>query len=193
MNGKIKKSEIIAILSCCGIIGWLITDFYGGMILFLISYWFIILPIIILYMISLLNTIISIFRNGIKETKIRIIPHSIVFIAIIVFNLNSSEIFKSKSILNATLRDDQFNYNLIFRENGKCENKINGIFGFEQNFEGEYIMKNDTIIFIKKPYNNNFIADTLLIDRKLKGIFMEKDKNGNFMKVKSFGGYFEIK
>ncbi|MCZ8198681.1 MAG: hypothetical protein O9267_13840 [Flavobacterium sp.] len=193
MNIKFKIFEIIAILSCCGIIGWIITDFYGGMTLFLFSYGIIIFPIIILYIISLLNTIISFFRNGIKETKIRIISHSIVLIAIIALNLYSSEIFKSKKILNATLIDDQFVYNLKFRENGKCENEINGIFGFQQNFDGEYIMKNDTIIFTKKPYDNDFIPDTLLIDRKLKGIFMEKDKNGNFMKDKSFGGYFEIK
>ncbi|RYE50771.1 MAG: ATP-binding protein, partial [Sphingobacteriales bacterium] len=90
------------------------------------------------------------------------------------------EFLKSKQVLSATLKDDLFHYTLIFREDGSCENQTQGFLGFEETFHGDYTLNGDTIIFKKKPYDNNFIPDTLLIDEKENAIFKEKNENGNF-------------
>jgi len=189
---KIKFFDVIAIISMAGIIAWQITDFFGGMFIFLLSYSAIILPIIILYIISFFETIISIIKRGVKNSKIKLIAHTIVLIAIIIFNLYHSELFKSKPILKAILRDDLFHHTLIFRENGKVENQIQGMFGYEKTYKGIYHFKEDTIIFSKKPYDNDFIPDTLLIDKYQNVIFMYKDKNGHFNKEIEWLNHFKI-
>ncbi|MBK7970367.1 MAG: hypothetical protein IPK08_16290 [Bacteroidetes bacterium] len=94
--------------------------------------------------------------------------------------------------MTATLKDDLYYYTLVFRENGTCENQVSGIFGFHEVFHGKYKFQADTIIFTKKPYDNNFIPDTLLIDRKEKAIFINKEKQGNFSTKKEWLNYFEI-
>lgn len=96
-------------------------------------------------------------------------------------------------MLSAKLKDDQFLYTLIFRENNECENEIIGIFGFEQIYKGKYLLKGDTIIFSKKPYDNDFIPDTILLDKSSKAIFITKDINGHFIKQKEWLNHFEIK
>ncbi|EKT4499989.1 hypothetical protein ABF176_002289 [Flavobacterium psychrophilum] len=185
--------SIIAIISTLGILCWMTTDYFGGMFIYLLSYGLIIIPIIILYVISFFDTFISIIKNGIKQNLIKVIFHSLVLIAILLTNIFNSEMLKSNKILTATLKDDQSYFILIFRENGNCENEVSGMFGFHQTFQGKYKFYGDTIIFTKKPYDNDFIPDTLLIDRKAKAIFIEKDKKGNFNVTKEWLNHFEIK
>jgi len=184
--------NIIAILSTLGIICWIISDFYGGMIIYLISYSSIIIPIIIIYLISLVETIISIAKTGFTKNKIKVIFHSALITTIIFVNLLQSELLKSKQVLSATLKDDLFHYTLIFRENGNCENQASGFMGFSETFHGKYKFVGDTIIFKKKPYDNNFIPDTLLIDKKENAIFKGKDESGNFSRKKEWLNHFEI-
>ena len=184
--------NILAIISTLGILGWIVTDFFGGMIIYLLSYGLIIIPLIICYIVSFGNTVISVKRKGVRENRIKVFFHSLVILTIIGINLFQSDLFKSKRILTATLKDDQFHYTLVFRKNGNCENEVSGIFGFREVYHGKYSFHGDTIIFQKKPYDNDFISDTLLIDRKLKAIFMEKDKEGNFIRTKEWLNHFEM-
>jgi hypothetical protein len=187
-----KTYNIIAVISTLGILAWMVTDYFGGMFIYLLSYGLIIIPIIILYIVSFGDTIISSIKRGFKQNKIKVIFHGLVILTIILTNILQSDLLKSKRILTATLKDDQFYYTLVFRENGSCENQVSGIFGFQEVFHGQYRFQGDTIIFSKKPYDNNFIPDTLLIDRKEKAIFINKDKEGNFSTTKEWLNHFEI-
>jgi hypothetical protein len=187
-----KAYNIIAVISTLGILAWMVTDYFGGMFIYLLSYGVIIIPIIILYIISFGDTVISLAKRGFKQNKIKVIFHGLVILTIILTNIIQSDLLKSKRILTATLKDDQFYYTLVFRENGSCDNQVSGIFGFQEVFHGIYRFQGDTIIFSKKPYDNNFIPDTLLIDRKEKAIFINKDKEGNFSTTKEWLNHFEI-
>jgi hypothetical protein len=192
VNNKISIYDIIAIISGLGIIAWLTCDFYGGMMIYLFSYGLIIIPFIFLYVFSFIDTIISSIRKGKQTSKIKLVAHGIVISIIILFNVYHSELFKSKRIMTAVLNDDLFHYRLIFRENGNVENQANGIFGFSQTYYGKYRIENDLIIFSKTPYDNDFIPDTVLIDKEKNAIFMERDSKGNFRTKKEFLNHFEI-
>jgi hypothetical protein len=189
---KIKVYDMLAIISTLGIFGWIITDFYGGMIIYFIVFWPIIISIIILYLISFLDTFISIVNNGWNLNKIKGVSHGVLLFVILLLIVMQSELFKSKIILKAILRDDLSNLTLILRKNGKFENEVSGIFGPQEVFKGRYTLKADTIIFQNKPYDNDFLPDTILINRKQKAIFIGKEKNGNFAQEKSFLNYFEL-
>jgi len=171
----------------------MVTDFYGGMFIYFLSYPYLVFPIILLYIFSFFETFVSLIRNGFKKNIIKVVFHSFLITIIIIFNLMNSEVFKSKKILSATLKDDQFYYNLVFRENGKVENNINGMFGYSEQITGTYLIKGDTIIFTKVPYDNDFIPDTLFIDKEQNALFMHKDKNGKFIREKQFLNHLEIK
>jgi hypothetical protein len=192
MNKK-NTYDIIAIISTIGILCWMITDYFGGMVIYLSSYGLIIIPIIILYIVSFFDTLISAIKRGITQNKTKVIFHGLVLVAIFLTNIFQSDLFKSKGVLRATLKDDQFLYTLVFRNDGNCENEVSGIFGFQEVYHGKYKFYGDTIVFIKKPYDNDFIPDTLLIDRKAKAIYIEKDKNGKFNTTKEWLNHFEIK
>lgn len=189
---KNKIFNILAIFSTLGILAWIITDYYGGMVLYLFSFWPVIITIIILYVISFFDTIISCVIKGWKPNKIKVTFHCSLLLIIAFFNLSQSELFKSRRILTAVLKDDLYRYILVLREKGKCEIESFGIFGFYETFSGRYIIKEDKLIFQKKPYDNDFIPDTLLIDKKQNAIFLSKDKNGNFSKTISFLNHFKI-
>ena len=191
-SNKIKKTDILAIISAIGFIGWLITDFYGGMIIFLLSFGIIIIPFIFLYFISIAETINSVQNEGIKSNKIKLIVHGIVVISVISLIIYHSELFKSKAILTAVLKDDLYTYRLVFRENGNVENQIRGFMGFSLTMHGKYTIENNLIIFSKKPYDNDWLPDTLLLDRKQNAIFITKNEKGEFETKKEWLNYFEI-
>jgi hypothetical protein len=187
-----KTYNIFAVISTIGIFAWIVTDYFGGMFISLLSFGPLIIPIIILYIVSFGDTIISITKKGFKQNKIKVIFHGLVIFTIILTNFLQSDHLKSKRILTAILKDDKFYYTLKFRENGSCENQVSGIFGFQEVYHGKYRLQGDTIIFSKKPYNNDFIPDTLLINRKEKAIFINKDKQGNYSTKKEWLNHFEI-
>lgn len=175
-----------------GILAWMVTDYFGGMIIFLLSYALFIVPIFILYIVSLGDTLVSIGRRGFKQNKIKIIFHGLVILAIIMTNVFQSDLLKSKRILTATLKDDLFHYTLVLRENGACENEVSGIFGFQKVFHGRFEFQGDTIVFTEKPYDNDFIPDTLLLDRNENVIFINRDRDGKFNTTKEWLNHFEI-
>jgi len=184
--------NIIAIISGLGVIGWIITDFFGGMVIWLFSYGLIILPLLLLYVISFFDTLISLIRNVKKTSRTKHISHGIVLLTILAFNMFHSDLFKSEKVMSAILKDDLYHYRLVFRENGNVENQANGIFGFSQTYYGKYRIENDLIIFSKIPYDNDFIPDTLLLDNVQNALFMKKDLMGNFITKKEFLNHFEI-
>lgn len=186
-------SDIIAIISTVGIIFWLMTDLNGGMIIYFLSYGVIILPIIILYLISVFQTIISLFIKGINGNKIKILSHFFVILFAIGLFVYDSDIFRPNNILSAKMNDDLFYYTLVFRENNNCEMNIEGMFGYKDKIKGNYYFKGDTIIFTKVPYRNgSFIPDTILIDKKLNSIFIKRDSIKNFERTKDRSNSFYI-
>lgn len=182
----------IAIASTLGVLCWVISDFYGGMVIYILSYSFIIIPMILFYFLSLIETIISLAKTGLNNNKVKLISHGLLVAITATIILFQSEVFKSKQVLSATLKDDLFHYTLVFREDGSCENQTQGFLGFEETIHGQYQFSGDTIIFKKKPYDNNFIPDTLLIDRDKNVIFKERDKNGKFANKVEWLNHFDI-
>lgn len=189
---KQKILKTIAIISCFGIIALIILDFYGGIVIYILSYFILILPVFILYLISFIDTLLEQIRRGFNIKSIKLISHLIVLFSFFVAYVYQSDLLKSKVIMSATLQDDIYNYKLTMRENGKCEIKVQGFMGFEETFYGKYVLKKDTIIFLEKPYENDFIPDTLLIDRKQNAIFVAKDSSNKFDTIKTFLNHFEI-
>lgn len=187
-----KLSNAIAIVSCLGIIAWIITDFYGGMIIYFIMYSYIILATIILYFLSVIQTIFSLILKGFKRNRIRLVTHAFVLLFIGGVALYQSDVLKPKQIVNATLHDDLYHYTLILREGGDCELNTIGFMGFTDYIKGEYFMKGDTIIFKKVPYDNDFIPDTIYWNKKADAIFITRKEDGTFSNEKSFLNHFEV-
>lgn len=189
---RTKIFKILTIVAVIGMLSWNVTDYFGGMIIHLLEYWFIIIPVLILYLITLIGTIIKLTLTGYKTNKFVALVHLSFFLIVISMNLVDFELFKSKKVLSGTLKDDLFHYTLTLRENGTCENQVNGFMGFQEKFNGTYKMKGDTIIFTVVPYDNDFIPDTILLDRKQKALFLTKDKNGKFSTKKEWLNHFEL-
>jgi len=187
-----KIFNFLAFVTSLGVSAWLISDFFGVLILYLIMYRMIIIPIVILYVISFIETIFSTIRKGYKMNQFKLTSHLIALLVLGVVVIKNVDFYKSKSIMNATLHDDLFHYTLTLRENGACEINWIGMFGVTGHHSGAYYMKGDTIIFTEVPYENDFIPDTLYLNRKKDAIFIEKDKTGNFSSEKSFLNHFEI-
>jgi len=192
MNLKKVFFNTISIVSSLGIFLWILTDYFGGLIIYFISYKEIITSFVILYFLSLIETVISTIRTGLKNNILKLTSHIITLIIITIFIAINAEFLKSKRVLSAKLNDDLFSYNLILRENGRCENETAGVFGYYKTYKGEYDIKGDTIFFKDKMYDNDFIPDTLLIDKKQNAIFITKDKSGNFIIEKEWLNHFKI-
>jgi len=190
MKGKLLI--LLSILSTLTVIGWMITEFYGGMVIYMIMHWWIIVPLIIIYSITFVITLITIIRKGIKSNKLLFCTHTFGVLMIIIFSLYQSELFKSRILLDATMVDDLSSINLVLRENGKFETTTNGMFGFTDKISGKYLKQNDTVIFLKKPYSNDFIPDKVLIDKQDSAIYFKRNSKGEFSREKTFVNYFRI-
>jgi len=184
--------KYLTAISSIGVIAWIISDFFGGMFIHLVMLWWLIIPIVILFGITLLISTILIFREGIKNNKLITITHSLSLLIILLFFLYNSELLKSKKVLDASLIDDLNRIDLIFRENGNFQTNVSGMFGYTERIKGKYLMRNDSIIFLNKPYTNDYIPDTVIIDNDKNAIFFRRNKDGKFSREKSFVNYFEI-
>ena len=67
---KQKILIFLSFLSTISVISWIISDFFGGMIIFLLVYGFIIIPLLIIYVTTGIITLFKIIRKGINSTKI---------------------------------------------------------------------------------------------------------------------------
>lgn len=196
MESESKRTDaglnFASIIGSLGIIAWLISDFYGGMIIHLFSYFYAIAFIVVLYITSLAETLVNLLRKGNQHVKMRVIVHLIVLIAFMAFNIHNSEILRSDRVLTATLRDDLFHYTLVFRKNGKVETHENGFLGYSQVHFGKYRFEEGLIIFDEKPYDNDFIPDSVFLDLNQNAIFITKDSCNTFSKEKVWLNHFEI-
>ena len=99
-----------------------------------------------------------------------------------------SEFYKSPIVLSAILDDDRSYLELRLRKNNTFEMISNYMFG-EDIYEGEYKLSGNKIIFLQKPYDNDFIPDTVyIIQDKIVLRFYE---NGE--PVTGFSADFDIK
>jgi hypothetical protein len=171
---------IMALIGSVGVIYLIISDYYGGMFVHMLSYGLILLSLLSIYFVSFITTLSSVIKAGIRENKLRVSILSVPVILFLASCIYNAEFHKSPRIITAGFKDDLFYYTLIFREDGSCENEISGFLGYEEVIKGKYYFKGDTIIFTKKPYNNDFIPDTILIDRKEEKILLQRDSLGNF-------------
>jgi len=190
---KLKRFfNIISTISIIGIGFLIISDYHGKMIGYLIIFKYVFIFIFILYLISLIETIISIFRQGIKRNILKFISHSVLLLFFLFYIINNTEYLKSEKVLTATLYDDLSNITITLRRDGNFENKSFDFIGNNETFKGKYKMKGDTILFLEKPYYNKFIPYTLLIDKNQNAIFINKDKDGKFITKKEWLNHFDI-
>lgn len=188
----IQALKYSSIISSIGLIAWIVSDFYGGMIIHLLMHWWLIVSTVLIYGITLLITIVLILKDGFRNNKIIALTHTFSLFIVLWFCLYNSELLKSKKILDASLIDDLSRIDLIFRENGNFETNISGMFGYSERINGKYLIKNDSITFLSKPYTNDYIPNTVIIDTAKNAIFFRKNKDGKFSREKSFVNYFEI-
>jgi len=189
---KRKLLIILSVFSTLGVLSWIITDFFGGMVIYFIMYKWIVLTFIFTYVLTILITIISIIIKGIKPNKVLLFNHVIGILLITVFCLYQTELFKSRIILDATLEDDLSSINIVLRENGHFNTTSMGMLGSKELMSGKYLIKKDTLVFIDKPYLNDFIPAKVLIDRKDSAIFFRKQANGEFSHEKMFAAFFNL-
>lgn len=182
-------SVLMAVIGSAAAVYLIIADYYGGMFIHMLSYGVILLPLLGIYFVSLMSTLISVIKAGVKENKLHVLILSFPIILFLASCVYDAEFHKSKRVLTAGLKDDLFYYTLIFRENGDCEHEIAGFLGYEEVIKGRYYFKGDTIVFTKKPYNNNFIPDTILVDKEDEKILLQRDSLGNFNRKYN---YFKI-
>ena len=131
---------------------------------------------------------IVIFIVGLFKKDKKVIPILILVVVVIsATEILKTETFKSPKVLRATLLDDRSAINLTLRKNNTFEVSVATIFS-DQHFTGKYKILNDKIIFLDKPYDNDFIPDTLTIfDDK---IILRFDRNNK--PITDFATYFEI-
>lgn len=162
------------------------------MFLNFLTYYLFILLFLILYAISFIETISGLLKKEFTVARLKVIMLLIPFLTLGVVERYNSELFKSKKVLSALYIDDLFSYILIFREDGSCECEISGFYGYEETIEGKYYFKGDTVIFTTIPYNNDFIPDRLLIDRKEGTLYARRDSKGGFIRNTSNSDVFKI-
>lgn len=68
---------------------------------------------------------------------------------------------------------------------------IRGMLGYTETIPGKYELNGDTIVFLERPYDNDFIPDTMLIDRSA-GILRKRLNDGNFDYGEQWLGGFKI-
>ena len=87
--------------------------------------------------------------------------YGILTLTILCAHIFSIEWFRSPPILIARLDSDLNHLTLVLRENGGCHLQWIGMLGISGEYDGKYIIQDDKLIFLKRPYDNAFIPDTL--------------------------------
>lgn len=187
---KISINEGIAVISSFGMTAWLISDFFGGMFLYAFAFMIVILPVLLLYLYSVAETIIAIIRK--KKLKIRLAAHAMYLFSVAFISIYHAEFWRSDPILKATMPDDFTAFEMILRKDGSFQHNIHGIFFYSDVFRGEYVIDQDTLIFLDPVYDNDFIPDTMLISKQDKALFISRDQSGNFDTDPEWLNHFKI-
>ncbi len=124
----------------------------------------------------------------INKNRTGILFGVIILGTVLCSELITSEIFKSKKILEATLMDDLSAIHLTLRADKKFEMVSSNMFS-EKVYKGNYQIVDNKIIFKDKRYDNDFIPDTVTIigDK----IIIRFDESGK--PITDFATYFDIK
>jgi hypothetical protein len=109
------------------------------------------------------------------------------FALIVILGLANTEYFKSPTVLEAWLKDDTSGLHLSLRENGQFEMVAASLFS-EERFEGKYTLEADRIIFLDRPYDSDFIPDTLTIWQDKLVLAFDADGQPDL----GFARYFQI-
>ena len=164
-------------------------------ILFLIIYFsqdFLYEKVWVFYLLLLLVSGLAftvVFLIGLRKKRDKgVIPILLVLLFIVAITETlKSEIFKSKKVFTAVLKDDRSYILLTLRKNKSYE--INTVTMFsEEKFKGKYKVANDKIIFLGKPYSSNFIPDTVTVLNDK--IILRFNNNGE--PVLDYAAYFDI-
>lgn len=127
--------------------------------------------------------IIAIFK---KDYATLLVGLSII-VTISVTEVFNSELLKSEKVLVATLDDDNSRIFLTLRKNCKFELVADNMFG-SKTFKGNYDIVGNKVIFLTRPYDNDFIPDTISIVNDK--IVLDFDSNGK--PILGFANYFTI-
>lgn len=189
------KSKFLISLSTIStfiLVGWIITGFFGSMILYLVVLWWILIPFILIFLTTFLITIYKTVKQGYKTNHVLIGIHGFALLSIFSLCVYESELLKSRAIVDATLIDDMSSINIKLRVNGRFQTTSTGMFFYQERRTGNYIFRGDTIVFLDRPYSNNFIPNRILVSKKDSTIYISKDKDGNFSREKTFANFFRI-
>lgn len=134
-----------------------------------------------------ITTIVFFVFEVLKRNRFGIVVFVVTTLIISSFEVLKSDLLKGKIILKAHLHDDLSGLDLILRDDNTFEMISTTIFT-ENVFEGKYLKSENKIIFKDRPYDNDFIPDTLTISNDT--IYFRFDSNGKPMAV--FADYFLI-
>lgn len=176
---KAKKYRNLTLSFGCLFLGAYLLEDY----LFTRLWFFSFIPLFIFGLLFLIYFILSTIQGNRKGIIIGIIIIGIVC----AYELVDSELFKGEKVLEASLLDDLSAIHLTLREGNKFEMVSSTIFT-QQTFKGTFQINDNKIIFNDRPYDNEFIPDTLTIigDK----IILRFDEEGN--PKTDFANYFEI-
>lgn len=180
LQGRYKK--LIVILALVLLIVYLQEDTRWGI------HWLLSRLMLIVLTVALIIILVAGFIN--RERGL--VPIALTFFCVLAIaaTLKSElpERLKSDSILEATLDDDLAALHLTLRKNHTFELRASSYFSNEI-FEGRYKLVNDKIVFLDKPYDNDFVPDTITIVKDK--IVLKFSKNGE--PILNFATYFDIK
>ena len=183
---------IASVIFSLSILLWTMTEYFPGLLVFIIVFRWLILPLTVGFVVTLIISIINWIRKGFKKSKIELIIHGLVILLIGISVLIESELFKSEIVLKAELIDDLSRIDLILRENEEFEMTSTGMFFYQETKTGKYIIENDTLIFSTPPYDNDFIPLKVLFLPDKNRIYFKRKVNGEIDTTDVFAYYFEI-
>ncbi len=107
---------LMALIGSAGVIYLIISDYYGGAFIHLLSYGMILLPLLGIYFVSRIFTLRSIAKAGIRENKLHVAIVSIPVILFFVSCIHAAEFHNSSQVLITKFNDGRSYYTLVFTE-----------------------------------------------------------------------------
>lgn len=190
---KKKLFFLFSILFSLSILLWTLTEYFPNLFFFVLVFSWIIIPLNIGFVVTLIISIRNWIRKGYKKAKIELFIHGLVILLIGISTLIASELFKSEIVLKAELVDDLSRIDLILRENEKFEMTSTGMFAYQETKTGKYKIVNDTLFFSNPPYDNDFIPLKVLFLPDKNRIYFKKHGSGEIDTTDSFARFFVIK
>jgi hypothetical protein len=183
---------LISILFSLSILLWTLTEYFPDLFFFALVFPWIIIPLNIGFVVTLIISVSNWIRKGFKESKIGLIIHGLVILLIGIAVLIQSELFKSEIVLKAKLIDDLNRIALILSENKEFEMTSTGMYFYQETKTGKYKLENYTLIFSNPPYDNDFIPLKVLSLPDKNRIYFKRKQSGEIDATDVFAQFFEI-